>query len=89
MPKYASVNEIILRNELLTVYELHVYNLSELALDCLRGEHSHRSLNDLLHLQSANYSLRSVKRRCHSSVQKNDKFILVADIKRSPWAFSV
>ena len=63
LPKYANVSEIMLRNELLTVYELHVYELFKFTLNCLRGEHSHQSLNDLLCIQSANYSLRSVKRQ--------------------------
>ena len=59
LPKYASVMEIMLRNELPTVYELHVYELSKYTLNCLRGERSHRSLNNLLRL----LSLRSVKRQ--------------------------
>ena len=63
LPKYASVSEVMLRNELPTVYELHVHELLKFTLICLRGEHSHRSMNDLLGLQSANYSLRSVKRQ--------------------------
>ena len=63
LPKYASVSEIMLRNELPTVFELHLYELLKFTLNCLGGEHSHRSLNDILRLQSANYSLRSVKRQ--------------------------
>ena len=54
LPKYARVSEIMLRNELPTVYELHVYELLKFTLNCFRGEHSHRSLIDLLRFQSAN-----------------------------------
>ena len=37
LPKYESVSEIMLRNELPTVYELHVYELLKFTLNCLRG----------------------------------------------------
>ena len=58
----------MLRNELPTVYELNMFEFSKFTLNRFRREHSHRSLNDLLCLQSANYSFRSVEKKQDATV---------------------
>ena len=49
-------------HELPTVYELHIYELFKFVLTCIREEHSHKSLNEMLTPQNFNYSLRSMVR---------------------------
>ena len=49
-------------NELPTVYQLHINELLKFVLTCIREEHSHKSLNEMLTPQNFNYSLRSMDR---------------------------
>ena len=45
LPKNASVSDLMYQNELPTDYELHVYELLNIVLCCIRQKHSHDFLN--------------------------------------------
>ena len=62
LPKYASVSDLMYRNELPTVYELHYYELLKFVLCCIRQEHSHDFLNGFLTKIDTKYFLRSSSR---------------------------
>ena len=62
LPKYANVTDYMTEHELPTVYELHIHELFKIVLTCIREEHSHKSVNEMLTPQNFNYSLRSMVR---------------------------
>ena len=63
LPKYASVHQFMVENELPTVYELHVYELLKTIIGCVRSEHVHDEKECYLQFIDVGIGLRSVTRR--------------------------
>ena len=63
LPKYASVHQFLVENELPTVYELHVYELLKTIIGCVRSEHVHDEKECYLQFSDVGIGLRSVTRR--------------------------
>ena len=60
LPKFASVKDLMIEHDVAFVYELHVYNLFMIIVDCLRQDHSVDILNNILELVSERgYEFRS------------------------------
>ena len=62
IPKYASVSDYMVANELPTVYELHFYELLKFIVKSIRCEHQYETFNSLLVPRCFGYELRSAKR---------------------------
>ena len=84
LSKYANVTDYVTENELPTAYELHIFELFEFVLTCIREEHSRKSLNELLTPQNCIYCLRSVARLESSGPCGNTKKLNHSLAKRIP-----
>ena len=63
LPKYASVHQFMVENELPTVYEFHIYELLKTIIGCVRSEHVHDTKDCYLKFSDVGFGLRSITRR--------------------------
>ena len=75
VPKFASVKDLMIEHDVATVYELHVYELFNFMVDCLRQDHSVDILNNILKLvPERRYEFRSSSQRASMPASCSKKF---------------